>query len=114
MLSKQLLLGDNAPGKRKAIAYYTDLLLESKSPSGPLLADALAHLDGFWSGQRIAHATEQALEVTRDQLASAKGKADESRKLIEKLTGEDTPGTYHQKQLRQLRRATRQLEALAK
>ncbi len=115
MLKQRLLTGGTpTPERQEAIAFYTDLLIEHDNPQGPLLASALAHLEGYWSEERMARAAEHALEVTREQLASEEKEASESQKLIAKVTGADTPGTYYEEQLRQLREATSQLEALAK
>ncbi len=60
MLRTHLLGGSVDAEKREAVGYYTNLLVENRSPEAELIATALEELRGYWPDAQIRAAAARA------------------------------------------------------
>jgi len=56
--------------KREALAFYTSLLVENRSPESHFVYTGLKHLEGHWSPEQIKRAAETALEAAERKYGS--------------------------------------------
>ncbi len=92
MLRTHLLGGPVDDEKREAIGYYTNLLVEHKSPEGELIATALQELRGYWPDAQISAAAAQAASGVEVFLAKRLDRQNRTGKALERMgknTGAD-------------------------
>lgn len=70
MLNTYLLSGEMTDDKAEALAFYTDLLLESGSPNAPLIERALTELRGHWTGSELSAAADAAINSAERYVAA--------------------------------------------
>lgn len=62
MLKAARSLGDLNDAQREAIAAYTTMLAEYRSPEAALMIESLKRLEGYWSEGEIQYAASRSLE----------------------------------------------------
>ena len=91
--------------KLEVLGFYTDLLVENRSPESELVYTGLRGLDGHWSDQRIIEAAETTIQAAKQRYGSReKTKGSQSDASESK---NPTPGLAESEE----RRATRALQA---
>jgi hypothetical protein len=85
MLRTHLLGGPVDDEKREAIGYYTNLLVEHKSPEGELIASALQELRGYWPDAQISAAAAQAASGVEVFLAKRLDRQNRTGKALERM-----------------------------
>lgn len=66
--------------KAEALSFYTDLLVQNRSPESDLVYVGLRNLDGHWSDRRIAAAADTTLRAAQRKYG-AQGKSEDTQSL---------------------------------
>ncbi len=69
MLNHQLMKGETSPQKLDAVGYYTDLLIDNRSPDASMIMPALAVLELHWPEDEIASRAQEAAALAEAWLA---------------------------------------------
>ena len=91
--------------KLEILGFYTDLLVQNRSPESELVYTGLRGLDGHWSDQRIIDAAETTIRAAKQKYGSQEKMEGSQSNASESET--PTPGLVESKK----RRATRVLQA---
>lgn len=68
MLKHWLLDSPQTPETQEALAFYTEMLVQNRSPQAQILAPALQRLTDTWSDERVAEGAEIAAQAARKHL----------------------------------------------
>lgn len=97
--------------KIEALGFYTDLLVENRSPESDLVYAGLRKLRGHWSDRRIVTAAEATIQAAERKYGSGQSASLQSSSAAEK---EPTPGlaASRERHARQVMEANRKLDGI--